>query len=127
MNRGAVFNELTRRNALRKAAKLSLLDLRTEFALAVEREAQRVYAEWCEKYEDDRKRTREDVLRELRVTRGADFPMSMGGGLLVGLMSDRQFRAFLEIEHGIGAPTLNSRHFISYGELRKSTTDDALS
>ena len=74
---------------------------------------------------DDRKRIREDVLRELRVTRGADFPGSMGGRLLVGQMSDRRFVAFLEIQHGIEAPALNGRHPIRYSELRESA-DGAL-
>jgi len=112
MDRVAVFNELTRRNALRKAANLPLLDLRTELALAVEHTVHRVYAEQCAKYEDDRRRIRADVLRELRVTRGHEFPASMGGRLMVGLMSDRRFRAFLEIEHGIRAPAQNSHHLI---------------
>ena len=123
MDRAAVFNELTRRNALRKSANLPLLDLRTELALAVEHTAHRVYAEQCAKYEDGRRRIRADVLKELRATRGNEFPTSMGGRLMVGLMSDRRFRAFLEIEHGIRAPAQNSRHPVRYGELRRSLDD----
>jgi hypothetical protein len=120
MDHAPIFTALTQRNALRKAAKLPLLDLRIEMAVAIQRDAQRVYVEQCEKYDDDRRRIREDVLRELRVTRGADFPMSMGGRWLVGLMSDQRFRAFLEIEHGIRKPAVTSRHPISYGEFRRS-------
>ena len=120
MDRAVIFTELTKRNALRKAAKLPLLDLRAELALAVERGAYRDYAEQCEKYEDDRRRITEDVLTELRATRGQDFPSSMGGRLMVEGLSDQRFQAFLEIEHGIRKPILNSRHRIVYGEHRKS-------
>jgi hypothetical protein len=120
MDRAAIFTELTERNALRGMAKLPLLDLRTEWALAVERDAHRVYGEQCEKYEYDRRRITEDVLTELRATRGQDFPSSIGGRLLVELMSDQRFQAFLEIEHRIRKPTRNGRHPIMYGEHRKS-------
>ena len=101
MDRAAVITGLTERNALRKAAKLPLLDLRTEMAFAVEREARRAYAEQCERFDDDRRRIAEDVLAELRITRRQDFPTSMGGRLLVELMSDQRFQAFLEVHHGI--------------------------
>ena len=119
MDRAAIFTELTKRNALRKIAKLPLLDLRAEMAFAVEREAHRAYAEQCKRYDDDRRRIAEDVLTELRATRGQDFPTSMGGRLLVELMSDQRFQAFLEIEHGIKKPVLKGRHPIIYGALRK--------
>ena len=123
VNRAAIFTELTKRNALRKTAKLPLLDLRAEFALAVERDAHRDYAEQCGRFDDNRRRITEDVLTKLRATRGADFPTSMGGRLLVELMSDQRFRAFLEIDHGIKAPALNSRHLVSYGECREPKDD----
>jgi len=123
MDRAAIFTALTQRNELRKAAKLPLLDLRTEMALAMQHEAQRVYAEQCEKFDDDRRRIEEDVLRELRTTRDADFPTSMGGKWLVRLMADRRFRAYLEIEHGIRKPAVTSRHPITYGEFRRSQDD----
>ena len=120
VNRAAIFTVLTQRNALRQAAKLPLLDLRAEFDLAVERDSRRAFAEQCKRFDDDRKRIVEDVLMELRATRGQDFPTSMGGTLLVEVLSDQRFQAFLVIEHGIRRPVLNSRHQIIYGELRKS-------
>jgi rubrerythrin len=69
MERAAIFTELTKRNALRKMARLPLLDLRAEMAFAVEREAQRVYAEQCKRFDDDRRRVTDDVLTDLRATR----------------------------------------------------------
>jgi hypothetical protein len=118
VNRAAIFTELTKRNALRKMAKLPLLDLPVEMAVAVEREAQRVYAEQCKRYDDDRRRITEDVLTELRATRAPDFPTSMGGRLMVEILSDQRFQAFLEIEHGIRKRVPRSRHPIVYGGSR---------
>jgi hypothetical protein len=106
VNNADIFTDLTQRNAARKAAKLPLLDLRAEFAHAVERDAHRDYAEQSAKFDDDSRRITETVFTELRTTRGADFPTSMGGRLLVGLMSGQRFRTFLEISHGIKAPAL---------------------
>ena len=59
-------------------------------------------------------------LMELRATRGQDFPTSMGGRLMVQILSDKRFQAFLEIEHGVRKPARNSRHPIIYGKHRKS-------
>jgi hypothetical protein len=119
MDRADIFTELTKRNALRKAAKLPLLDLRTEMALAVERGAYRDYVEQRQKYDDDRRRITEDVLTELRATRGLDFPTSMRGRLMVEVMSDRRFQSFLEVHHGIRKLVLKSRHKVIYGQHRK--------
>jgi hypothetical protein len=120
MDRAAIFTELTQRNALRRQAKLPLLDLHVEMTLAVEIEAHRAYTEQCQTYDDDRQNIMADVLSELRMTRGADFPGSIGGWMLVGLMTDQRFRAIMEIEHGLKAPASTSRHPIKYGELRQS-------
>ena len=120
MDRAAIFTQLTKRNALRKAAKLPLLDLRTEIAFAVEREAHRVYAEQCKRFDNDRRRIAQDVRTELRITRGQDFPTSMVGRLMVEMLSDQRFQAHLETEHGIRKPRLNGGHPIKYGEHRKS-------
>ena len=124
MDRAAIFTELTKRNALRRMARLPPLDLRAEMAFAVKREAHRVYAEQCKRFDDDRRRIIEDVLTELRATRGQDFPTSMGGRLLVQVLSGQRFRGLLEIEHGIKAPALNSRHLVSHGELRETLNDN---
>jgi hypothetical protein len=123
MDRAAIFTELTKRNALRKMTKLPLLDLRTELAFAVEREAQRDYDEHIKQYEDDRRRINEDILSELRRTRGPDFPSSSVGRLLVELMSDQRFQAFLEIEHRIRKPIRSGRHSIIYGVHRNPRND----
>jgi hypothetical protein len=120
MDRATAFTELTQRNALRRDAKLPLLDLRTEMVLAVELDAHRDYVQHCEEHGDDRRCIMEDVLSNLRMTRGADFPSSIGGRMLVRLMTDQRFQAFLEIEHDIRRPTMTGRHPIKYGELRRS-------
>jgi len=63
MDRAAIFTELTLRNALRKAAKLPLLDLRAEMAFAVAHDAERVYAEQCKRFDDDRRRLSDGASR----------------------------------------------------------------
>jgi hypothetical protein len=117
MDRSAIFSELTQRNASRKTARLPLLDLRAEMVRAMRVVAQRVYAEQCENYQCDRQRLRESVVKELRVTRGADFPRSLSGWMTVGYITDRRFRAYLEIEHGIVAPAV--LHPVEYGVARR--------
>jgi len=92
-------------------------------AFAVAHDAERDYFEQCKRFGDDRRRITEDILTKLRATRGQDSPSSMGGRLLVELMSDQRFRAFLEIEHGIKAPALSSRHLVVYGECREPKDD----
>src|ERR1022692_1235635 len=109
MDRAAIFTELTQRNALRREAKLPLLELRREMTLAVERAAHQAYTEECQTYDDERRRIMEDVLSKLRMTRGAGFPSSMGGRMLLRLMTDQRLQAFLEIEHGIRKPTMTGR------------------
>ena len=63
----AIFHELTKRNALRKAARLPLLDLHKEFAYAVRREEVRAYYEYrSARYGADEERILKTVLEEYR-------------------------------------------------------------
>jgi hypothetical protein len=71
---------LAKRNAVRREAKLPLLNLRAEFDREVE------VAAWRDarvKHADDMARIEHDVLVELRARRGADFPQSAVGQWLV--------------------------------------------
>jgi hypothetical protein len=77
IDRAAIFTALTKRNALRRAAQLPLLDLRQELARAVD------VATWqaaCAAHADDLPRLRQEVLAELQETRGADFDETKSAG-----------------------------------------------
>jgi hypothetical protein len=91
----------------------------------VERNARRVYLAQYGRFDDDRARIREDVLAELRVTRGYDFPTSMGGRLMVQILSEQRFLALLDIEHGIQKPIIISCRLTRYREAPKSWFDSS--
>jgi hypothetical protein len=90
IDRAAIFTELTRRNVVRRQAKLPLLDMRDEFDRAVE------YACWkavCEKHAD---RVRSEVLAELSETFGRE-PHSASGRWAVGILTLKRLRALHQL------------------------------
>ena len=76
VDRAAIFTELTKRNAVRREAKLPLLDLRTEFDHAV---SVALWNEGLKVYADDITRVIDETWADLRQRYGADFPQSGGG------------------------------------------------
>jgi hypothetical protein len=109
VDKAAIFAELARRNAVRRDAKLPLLDLRAEFKHAV---SVALWHEGCERFRDDMQRIKQEVLAEFRERRGADFPQSVGGHWLVNYEVSRRFLALLA-DHGYHRPT--PRQQIVYG------------
>ena len=97
MDKHAIFHELTKRNALRKAARLPLLDLHKEFAYAVRREEVRAYYEYrSARYGADEERILKTVLEEYRRYHGPHSPCGSLGWLGVRAETERRFRSFLE-------------------------------
>lgn len=115
-DRAAIFTDLTKRNALRRAGGLPPLDIRAEYAYEC---ALAAWKEWEEKvaaqgtlYAD----MQAQVLTELRKTRGDDtFPQTMGGRLLVEALTINRFEAALAAR-GIYKPPQPDRNAIVYGE-----------
>ena len=91
MDKAALFTDLTRRNALRKANGLPLLDLRTEYAHQVWIGRRDEYWTACDDHADDR----EDIHRGSRGVSGEygpNFPSTSGGHWAVGLRTKQTLR-----------------------------------
>jgi hypothetical protein len=113
VDKTALFAEVAQRNAVRRDAKLPLLDLRAEFEHAV---SVALWKEGCERFDRELPRIKQEVLAELRAHRGADVPETVGGHWLVNYEVSRRFLALLA-EHGVHRPT--PRHQITYGSNRE--------
>ena len=59
VDRAAIFSELTKRNAIRREARLPLLDIHAEFVHAVELA---IWKEACEEHADDIARIRDEAV-----------------------------------------------------------------
>lgn len=114
VDRAAIFAELTKRNAVRREAKLPLLDIRSEFIHAV---GVATWREACEKHAVDMARIEQEVLAEFRDRRGADFPQSLGGRWMVNFEVSKRFLALLA-DDGVHPPT--PHHRIVYGSDREA-------
>ena len=101
MDKAEIFTELTLRNAVRREAKLPLLDMRVEFDHAVEVAAWR---EACVKHADDIARIKRGVLAECRARHGADFPQEVGGEWMVRFEATKRILALMA-ERGVHPPS----------------------
>jgi hypothetical protein len=121
MDRAAIFTDLTRRNALRKANRLPLLDIPSKYARCVSLAQEREYDAICAEHRDDWAEIRRQVLAELRAIHGSDFGHSMGGRWAVDILARRRFRAYMTEQHSISPhnPAID-RGSIVYGSSRKS-------
>ena len=104
IDKAAIFTDLTRRNALRKANGLPLLDLRTEYAHQMWLAKRREYWAACDEHADEREAIRRQVLVEFQAKYGADFPGTTGGHWMVGLKANRRFSAYMEQRYGVFPP-----------------------
>jgi hypothetical protein len=113
VDKSAIFEALTKRNAVRRDAKLPVLDIHAEFDHAV---SVALWNEGVERFRDEMPRIKQQVLAELREQRGADFPQSVGGHWMVNYEVSRRFLALLN-SNGYHRPT--SHHTIVYGSHRE--------
>ena len=118
VDRAAIFTELTRRNAVRREAKLPLLDMRAEFDHAVEVAAWR---EACEKHADDMARIRIEAIADLRRRHGDDFGYSVGGHWAISIEVSKRFNALLAAD-GVHPPA--PRHSVVYGSDRSEDGEE---
>ena len=96
MDRSAIFHSITKRNALRNAAQMPLLDVRREFNRLVALRALDDYYEFREaRHADDQKRILETVVAEYRKD-DPDWGRSGLGLLAIRLEAERRFQRFLE-------------------------------
>ncbi|UYW29495.1 hypothetical protein OKC48_13625 [Methylorubrum extorquens] len=85
-DRGAIFSEILRRQALRREAQLPLLDVRAEYERAVEQ------AQWRAHAKTYREAVRAQVLAELRAKNGSQFGGSVGGRWAVRLLTEKRLQ-----------------------------------
>lgn len=83
VDRTSIFSELCRRNALRREARLPLLNVPAEYARLVD------VARWGYILEHHYADTRTEVLASLRATRGPDFGNSAGGRWMIEILTVR--------------------------------------
>src|SRR3978361_711781 len=100
MDTGEIFTTLTQRNALRRQAKLPLLDIRAEYDHQVGLAAVRDYQAACERFADEGARIREQVLADFRALHGPGFGLSFGGRWAVGHETNQRFRRYIALRHG---------------------------
>ena len=116
MDRSAIFHSITKRNALRRAAQMPLLDVRREFDRLVALKAvDEYYALRKAHYAADEERILESVWEEY-CARHPEWGHTGLGVLAVRLDAERRFQAFLE-RRGIFKPYIEPT--VVYGSDRK--------
>ncbi|KQQ17575.1 hypothetical protein ASF56_22915 [Methylobacterium sp. Leaf122] len=85
-DRGAIFSDILRRQALRREAQLPLLNVRAEYERAVEQ------ARWQAHVEQYGEAIRAQVLAELRAKNGLQFGGSVGGLWAIRLLTEKRLR-----------------------------------
>jgi hypothetical protein len=86
IDKAAIFAELTRRNVVRRQAKLPLLDMRDEFDRAVE------FTRWKAACDEHAHRVRSEVTAELSKKLGGEL-QSAGGRWAVSILMLKRLRA----------------------------------
>lgn len=120
MDQAAVFNEITQRNALRRATGLPILDVRAEYARQVSLAREREFRTFLEEHAEEREAIRGQVLSEYRERFGPGFGSSMGGRWAVGEMTRKRFAAYMEIKFGaVRQKTGAGTNMVIYGAALK--------
>jgi hypothetical protein len=120
VDKAAIFADLTKRNGVRRDAKLPLLDLRTEFERAV---SLALWREGRERFDGEIPRIKQEILAELQQTRGPEFDeyRSAGARWLIGYKVAERYYALLA-NHGYHRPT--PRQQIVYGMDRAEAIEE---
>ena len=87
IDRGAIFNMILKRQALRREAQLPLLDIHSEYHRAVEQ------ALWRQHVELHHDRVRADILAQQRARHGQGWGLSWGGQFGLSLLTHRALQA----------------------------------
>jgi hypothetical protein len=111
MDKGAIFSDLTRRNALRKAKGLPTFDLHAEFRHEVGVAAEREFQTLCARHADEREIVRTEVVASRDVA-----AMTMAERWEMGREVTRLFEARVALRYGARLPETVARHPVIYGE-----------
>lgn len=93
IDRSAIFTNILARQALRREARLPLLDVRAEYRRAV---AQALWRLHVEKHLDE---VREEILARQRAKHDAQWPSSWGGRMGFSIMVQQALKASFRSEH----------------------------
>lgn len=117
MDRAAIFAEVTRRDALRRANFLPPIDVHAEFAREVSLAREREYRDMCNEHAAVRKAIRDQVIAEQRAQRGESFGYTMGSRWMIGLITQKRFEAFVALTYGMQGPAMTPAiNAIKYGD-----------
>jgi len=116
MDKAAIFAEVTKRNALRRANFLPPLDVRAEYARQVSLAGEQDYRDVCNEHAAVREAIRKEILTELRAKHGMDFGYTMGGRWAVGDLVRRRFADHMAKAHRLSSPgTSPAKNMLIYG------------
>jgi hypothetical protein len=113
MDKGAMFSDLTRRNALRKANGLPTIDLHAEFRHEVAVAAEREFRALCVRHADEREIVRNEVVASRNVA-----AMTMAERWEMGREVARLFEARVARRYGMSLPARLGRLPATYGVER---------
>jgi hypothetical protein len=120
MDKAKIFSDVTRRNALRRANWLPLLDVPAEYAHQISIASHQEYRATCEERAEERETIRQEVLAEYQSRFGREFGYSMGGRWAVGAMTRKRFAAYMVAKYAVVQPDVEAaKHPIIYGGGRK--------
>ena len=113
IDKGAIFSDLTRRNALRKANGLPTFDLHAEFRHEIAVAADREFRALCARHTNEREIVRNEVVASRDVA-----AMTMAERWEMGREVTRLFEARVARRYGLRLPETAARHPVIYGEER---------
>jgi hypothetical protein len=116
VDRALIFQQITSRNAIRRAAGLPLLDVRAEMAHEVALAIAHDAAEHAAEFSDARLLIRDQVIGDLITQQGRDYTKTMGGRWAIDHETNKRFRAWLLDEHGIKSAEAPARNAVIYGQ-----------
>jgi hypothetical protein len=122
VDKSALFFAVLKRNALRRAACLPLLDVREEYRRAVAEAAWREFEQRCATEAEALARCRAEAVAHCRARFGPGFdPRNFGSRILVARETDRRFREHMRAVLGGDPPLPPVRHPLGYGSARQAS------
>jgi hypothetical protein len=122
VDKASIFTAITRRNALRKANGLPLLDVPSEYAHDVAIASQHDFRNACDEHADEREVIHAQVMAEFREKYGPQFGQTMGGRWAVCAVTRKRFTDHIADKYSLAAPNQAAgKHTITYGGSNKGT------
>ena len=129
MDKAAIFSEITRRNALRKANSLPLMDVHAEYAhqvaVAAERDFRAIYDQHAGEHAAEREDIRQQMLAEYQAQHGLERAQTKAGRWEIDRLTQRRFAAFIADKYAVAPPVgATGRHPVAYGSAHTDEGQD---